>query len=305
LHRQEFQASVSVVSLHVRWSGTALNLEDLSEDLTVGFPTSFVRIPTYEIWSLVKSTMRMHSGFIHADVFDMKGVGPRTTAACLGLVLPSLYSLMNSGTQNLRQNNKLLVFTAGTDPPIATFHVPEKNQKGWGISSYFSSVASSGAGNIIGKIASLNPLHSAMSNRDRRKNSIVLNREAAVWDDERRRVTCTSISPCSSWAACCDTLGRITIIDISEGVAVHMMKGYRDARCCWVGSRLLVYAPRRSSLEIWDKAGRVEKALPAPKWGLLLVQPQGFKGFGNCPRCWTLDLANLELTEVTDQLLQR
>lgn len=308
-HRQELQPSVPVVFLHMRWSGTALDHEDLSEDLTIGFPNSFIRIPSYELWSLVKSSMRMHSGFIHAEVFDMKGVGPRTATACLGLVPPSLYSMMNASAMNASamnasamnasaQNNKLLVFTAGTDPPIAMFHVPEKNQKGWTISSYFNSVSSSGAGTLIGRIASLNPLHNPT--KDRRRNGTALNKEASVWDDDRRKITCTSISPCSRWAACCDSLGRIMIIDILQGLALHMRKGYRDARCSWVGSRLLVHAPRRSTLEVWDNAGRVMKAVTAPKWGMLIVQPQGYQGVREtCSRCWMLDLASFELIEIT------
>jgi len=58
-----------------------------------------------------------------------------------------------------------------------------------------------------------------------------------------------------------DSLGRVTILDSRDLSSIRIFKGYRDAQVAWIvwrasGRRLapslLVYAPKRNSIELWD-----------------------------------------------------
>ncbi|PRW57579.1 Rab3 GTPase-activating non-catalytic subunit [Chlorella sorokiniana] len=56
---------------------------------------------------------------------------------------------------------------------------------------------------------------------------------AAVWD-EKRAVTQMAPSPCGRWAACCDSLGRVLLVDATSTLILRMLKGYRDAQVAWL-----------------------------------------------------------------------
>jgi hypothetical protein len=78
---------------------------------------------------------------------------------------------------------------------------------------------------------------------------------ASIWDEDKRGcfgLVCWR----DEWAACCDTLGRVMVIDIRQRSVVKMIKGYRECHLGWsAGSGevlLLIYAPKRRSLELWD-----------------------------------------------------
>lgn len=36
------------------------------------------------------------------------------------------------------------------------------------------------------------------------------------------------------WAACCDSLGRVLVVDAADGVLIRLFKGYRDAQTAWL-----------------------------------------------------------------------
>ncbi|XP_052787528.1 rab3 GTPase-activating protein non-catalytic subunit-like isoform X1 [Mya arenaria] len=86
--------------------------------------------------------------------------------------------------------------------------------------------------------------------------------------DQRRAGLCVSLSPNNTYAATTDSFGRVILIDVAQGVAARMWKGYRDAQVGWVEVReeegphsasrqsrsaqfLVIYAARRGILEIW------------------------------------------------------
>uniref|UniRef100_A0A3P8UIG0 RAB3 GTPase activating protein subunit 2 (non-catalytic) n=1 Tax=Cynoglossus semilaevis TaxID=244447 RepID=A0A3P8UIG0_CYNSE len=89
--------------------------------------------------------------------------------------------------------------------------------------------------------------------------------------DSRRHGESICLSPCNTLAGVTDDFGRVTLLDLSRGVAVRMWK-YRDAQLGWLqiseerGDRdfspsaslprrhalfLVIYAPRRGILEVW------------------------------------------------------
>lgn len=120
-------------------------------------------------------------------------------------------------------------------------------------------------------------------------------------DDDKRRITSVSISDCGTWASCCDSLGRILLVDTSSMVVVRVMKGYRDAQAVWmVGSSgeekkwgrlllLVIYAPRRGVIEVWEAVNgvRVSSKQIESMHGLLIQE-----------QCWFLDLDNLRILKL-------
>lgn len=141
-------------------------------------------------------------------------------------------------------------------------------------------------------------------------------------------------SMCSSrWAACCDTLGRVLLVDVGACMVLRIFKGYRDAQAAWIVSPplsdttysnqisspealLVLFAPKRGAVELWRAhAGVKLGSVPvATQRGLLLQQPalpvvpSGAEQRGpgwkeHRPNaCWLLDLEALELVELTSQL---
>ncbi|XP_041927683.1 rab3 GTPase-activating protein non-catalytic subunit isoform X2 [Alosa sapidissima] len=89
--------------------------------------------------------------------------------------------------------------------------------------------------------------------------------------DSRRHGESICLSPCNTLAGVTDDFGRVTLLDVTRGIAIRMWKGYRDAQLGWVqvsearGERelsspslprrhaqfLVIYAPRRGILEVW------------------------------------------------------
>ncbi len=100
---------------------------------------------------------------------------------------------------------------------------------------------------------------SKLSKTERRKlRGELVSPLALVWDEGKRGcfgLVCWR----DEWAACCDTLGRVMVIDIRHRVVVNMIKGYRECHLAWSAGNgdgqevlLLIYAPKRRSLELWD-----------------------------------------------------
>ncbi|XP_038077511.1 rab3 GTPase-activating protein non-catalytic subunit-like isoform X2 [Patiria miniata] len=135
--------------------------------------------------------------------------------------------------------------------------------------------------------------------------------------DLRRSGDSLLLSPGTHLAVSTDSFGRVVLIDLARGIAVRMWKGYRDAQCGWVsvtedllrdksdpaaskaqrqrtrqfGARvalfLVIYAPRRGILEIWNtQQGPRVAAFNVPKSCQLL-----------CPGYSTMGLNSLSLQD--------
>lgn len=100
---------------------------------------------------------------------------------------------------------------------------------------------------------------SKLSTKEKRKlQGELVSPVATVWDEQKR--DCFGLV---CWreelAACCDSLGRVLVIDIQQKAIVKMIKGYRDCHLAWSERdgevALLVYAKKRRSLELWDVRG--------------------------------------------------
>ncbi|XP_021378713.1 rab3 GTPase-activating protein non-catalytic subunit-like isoform X1 [Mizuhopecten yessoensis] len=118
--------------------------------------------------------------------------------------------------------------------------------------------------------------------------------------DKRRQGDNIFLSPNNNYAATTDSFGRVTLIDVENGIAVRMWKGYRDAQLGWIQVRednlhgnhdqelarvaqfLIFYAPRRGILEVWTAAnGPRVAAFNVNKWCRLVCPSYGIMGLNN------------------------
>jgi Rab3 GTPase-activating protein non-catalytic subunit len=93
-----------------------------------------------------------------------------------------------------------------------------------------------------------------------------------------------------------DNLGRVVLLDCEKGIALRMWKGYRDAQVSFIKAReklsknadkrdqrsavfLIIYAPRRASIEIWPlQSGHKIATFHASKRGQLIYVPHNVMG---------------------------
>ncbi|XP_033735108.1 rab3 GTPase-activating protein non-catalytic subunit-like [Pecten maximus] len=118
--------------------------------------------------------------------------------------------------------------------------------------------------------------------------------------DKRRQGDNIFLSPNNNYAATTDSFGRVTLLDVENGIAVRMWKGYRDAQLGWIEVRedsphgnhdqelsrvaqfLIIYAPRRGILEVWTAAnGPRVAAFNVNKWCRLVCPSYGIMGLNN------------------------
>lgn len=340
-----------------------------------------VRIPSYDIWAIVKWYEVYPHHQQHKNDMSRGGgapgppsiskwileglkattsitsssssnTGSRTFAACIGSQEPSLYSVLTQRQhQHYGNNNKIWIFTAGSGPPLAGYVGTEKVVPGIfsllsGIAgstansvmeqarsslfgravSRFSSAAAaaSGSGKEKGKCSNGSGkgkgngkeqvIDDDADDDKRRKKAMLkellppattLSKPCTTFDDDdKRRITSVSISDCGTWASCCDSLGRILLVDTGSMVVVRVLKGYRDAQAVWMvgsseekngekkggkGKLLAVYAPRRGVVEVWDAVNgvRVSSKQMDSMHGLLMQE-----------QCWFLDLDNLRILKL-------
>uniref|UniRef100_A0A182Q7S3 Rab3-GAP regulatory subunit N-terminal domain-containing protein n=1 Tax=Anopheles farauti TaxID=69004 RepID=A0A182Q7S3_9DIPT len=121
--------------------------------------------------------------------------------------------------------------------------------------------------------------------------------------DLQRNAFAVWLAPNYQLAAVADHLGRIILVDCQRGIALRIWKGYRDAQCGFVevaeklpkessstaGTRkmdrrkalfLVIYAPRRSVLEVWSlrSGGPKVAAFSAAKNGQLIYNTHSQMG---------------------------
>lgn len=104
------------------------------------------------------------------------------------------------------------------------------------------------------------------------------------------------LAPNNQLAAVTDNLGRIILIDCFKGIGLRVWKGYRDAQCSFVKVNekssktansndrrhamfLVIFAPRRSCLEIWSlQRGQKIAAFNVSKFGQLIYNSHHLMG---------------------------
>ncbi|XP_058825550.1 rab3 GTPase-activating protein non-catalytic subunit [Topomyia yanbarensis] len=119
--------------------------------------------------------------------------------------------------------------------------------------------------------------------------------------DLQRTAYSVWVAPNFILAAVADNLGRVILVDCTKGIALRIWKGYRDAQCGFVevteklakdsgtttttkqdrrkAMFLVIYAPRRSMLEVWSlQNGPKVAAFAAAKNGQLIYNTHSFMG---------------------------
>lgn len=103
-------------------------------------------------------------------------------------------------------------------------------------------------------------------------------------NDPRRRVLSVQLAPSGQYAVTTDAYGRVLLLSARDMTVLRMWKGYREAQCCWLQSLeetdpetdataaqavatprakqfpsrrrscsfLIIFAPRRGLLEVWN-----------------------------------------------------
>lgn len=142
--------------------------------------------------------------------------------------------------------------------------------------------------------------------------------------DQQRTGVSVSLAPDNLYAAVTDNLGRVMLIDCFRGITVRVWKGYREAHCSFVkvtekaGKNapdrpdrrhalfLVIFAPRRSCIEIWGlQRGQKVAAFTVSKYGQLIYNPHTFMGVGGGSKvkytsnvCVFLDPTDMSLKEI-------
>lgn len=132
------------------------------------------------------------------------------------------------------------------------------------------------------------------------------------------------LAPGNKLAAVSDNLGRIILVDCMRGIALRVWKGYRDAQCSFIRVAeklaknsekinrrhavfLVIFAPRRSCLEIWGlQRGTKVAAFSVSKHGQLVYNAHTLMGvtntskvkFASTTTCTFLDPSDLTLKEI-------
>lgn len=142
--------------------------------------------------------------------------------------------------------------------------------------------------------------------------------------DQQRNAMSVWLAPGNKIAAVSDNLGRIILVDCVKGIAIRVWKGYREAQCSFIeviekvakkkndeserrkAIFLVIFAPRRSCLEIWPlQRGDKIAAFNASKYGKLLYTSYSFMGVtsANKPKyttntCLFFDPTDLSIKEI-------
>lgn len=134
------------------------------------------------------------------------------------------------------------------------------------------------------------------------------------------------IAPGNQLAAVADNLGRVILVDCHRCIAVRVWKGYRDAQCSFIKSTektskssnndstdrrhalfLVIFAPRRSCLELWSlQRGPKVAAFSASKYGQLIYNSHSLMGWNGTSKikystnnCLFFDPSDNSLKEIT------
>lgn len=144
------------------------------------------------------------------------------------------------------------------------------------------------------------------------------------------------VAPGNQLAAVADNLGRVILVDCHRCIAVRVWKGYRDAQCSFIKATektssssssksssattttsdstdrrhalfLVIFAPRRSCLEIWSlQRGPKVAAFSASKHGQLIYNSHSLMGWNGTSKikystssCMFFDPSDSSLKEIT------
>lgn len=236
---------------------------------------------------------QMPDDILPAKAFEFYTVGHRNSTHIYGHASTSsksiydhmmyLNSMATDVQRDRKESSEILAISAGKEPPLAWYSLAASKTRPRNI---LSSILAMSSRMMFGYNRKGTPLqrddgrqhhvleqqeidqgyiqeeHDTRSRDTLKKNAILSSPYSNIWDDPKREcfglTLCRSNISCKSWAACCDSLGRVLVIDVHEQSLCKMLKGYRDCQLAWIQSKaqkeplLLIYAPKRRALEMWD-----------------------------------------------------
>lgn len=343
LHRQDVHQG-PLTSMHINrttiaaTSATAKASIDAgvgpAEDVTIGYSHGVIKVHAVDIFSVVQWALRGESPpQLDIEKWNFAKGGIRRGSAHVGYCNPtSLYDALSQR----RESHKQVILSIGRNPPIAFYEVEENNKPGV-ISSLVSSIMSSRLFTRgTGRKAAVGPNPTAMEEKEYRLDveqedddlvdegeelqgehgRIVvhgtrISSSCCVWDDAKRNAFGLAICPGGRWAACCDSLGRVLVIDVLARSIHRMLKGYREVQIIWWKPSdhkhavspwplfLMLYAPKRRVIEVWDvfahtRVHALSKGIPNAG---VLVAHAPYSG-----SVWLLDIERYHLIDVAARL---
>ncbi|KAL3159591.1 hypothetical protein ABBQ38_010003 [Trebouxia sp. C0009 RCD-2024] len=257
LHRQRLHTT-SAQAISVRVAGMGLKPDDGSEDVSITFSDSIVRLSSLSIRSLVRQQLQIRrwdddspSSPLSYNIWDLRRAGPRSAGVCAGLKPHSLYATLTGRDTH----QKLLLLTAGRDPALAAYEAEEVLQRG--SLAFVSSLASSVASGVFG-VAKAAAWGRQAGFRAGLRNWVAAKVIAeqpgsprAAKDDEKlpkgesvtlfrslkdgpRAVDRLLLAPRGPLAVASDSFGRVLLIDVISVTVVRIWKSYRDAQFGWI-----------------------------------------------------------------------
>ena len=297
IHHPSLQDDQVMTSIHAQkvHHGALSGIHLRDTVISIDTPDGVVLIDLVDVLSarqwFLKSRQMPHD-VLPARVFEFYTVGHRNTTQVYGHLsngTKSLYDHMMALNSSGREDeSKILVLSAGKDPPLAWYSLNGSKSHSRGI---LSSLVAMSSRMMFGYNRKANIqddsgerhhhhvleqqeidqgyTHENQGHKSRHKkntkNAMLASPYTNIWDDPKRE--CFELTLCHSktshapWAACCDSLGRVLVIQVQEQAIYKMLKGYRDCQLAWIQSSdykeplLLIYAPKRRTLELWDVCG--------------------------------------------------
>ena len=285
------------LTMGARKDATAQGLTVLCEDaVSLIHVEDLLRI--YQNWKAKR--YRSSADFAR---YDLSGaMGRAADAVAVGYAPSGLRGEVMAGEGGAGSDRRRVrVLVGGADPALVSLHLDK--------------AAAITAASLLSLALDSTPIVGKIKQRLFRRKDEDLKQVAATavpFVDPKRRIFSLALAPDYPLVACADSLGRVLVVDAANFVVTRVLKGYRDAETNWLyapGDRalvLVVVAPRRKQVEVWDTfGGRKVKHFACRSGDYLAAQPYTLTAQPS-PRAHGCEAAiKLALTEEGGLLLSR
>ena len=252
IYKSQVHAS-PVLSIRAHNLGMGIRKETTSQGITITFKDVVVLLSVEELLHMHQN-MKTGQRTLYDDIdfakYDLSSaISGMTDAVTVGYTSFSLRQLL-MGTSWESKKRKIRVLACGVDPALLCVHV-EKNQNANPnplLSTALELVPLPFVSRLTKKIA---------GTRNKEEDAQMFSSKVP-FVDPNRHVFSLTLAPDYPLVACCDSLGRVLVIDATNFVVKKVFKGYRDAATGWLYSLqtrklyLIILSPKRLRVEVWD-----------------------------------------------------
>ena len=223
--------------------------ETESQGATVVCSDAVVLLPAEELLHVYQNWKARRRNRRAADFakYDLSSrMATVSDAVTVGYASFSLHEQLMFTSRGGARERKVRILVGGVDPALICIHAEEKD------SSRSSSPPDSGllsAGKFLGNWAPPVPFVQKL------KKNIMMGGKEEVFSrfvDPKRLIVSLSLAAGHPLVACSDSVGRVLVVDARNFMVTRVLKGYRDAKIAWLDNYLIIMAPKRKRVEIWD-----------------------------------------------------